>query len=161
MVTHRCVVEDCPNSASKTRLKNKDIKYYPFPKDEEMRQSWLVATLPLNQPEEYNPDHNSFVCSEHFGANDFQRDLKAELLNLKPKRLLKPEGILRSSFDSNLFHSSLQIEFLFLQLFLQKTSVNRTHTALWILICQIPIANRRTKYVRSPPEQRPIRSANF
>lgn len=35
---------------------------------------------------------NSYVCSEHFSESDYERDLKAELMNLPPKRILKPES---------------------------------------------------------------------
>ena len=40
-------------------------------------------------------EDNARVCSEHFDKTDYERDLNAALLNLKPKLLLR--GLCRTS----------------------------------------------------------------
>lgn len=83
------MVEGCRNAAFKTRTNDKSVKYHSFPKNEEMRLKWIKA---LRRSDDWVPDNTSYVCSEHFQSTDFERDLKAELLNLPPKKILKPEG---------------------------------------------------------------------
>lgn len=85
----RCAVVICPNSYGKTRSKNPDLKYFQFPKNQSIQEKWIEVcqidpSSLLNQ--------SSYVCSQHFLPSDFERDLKAELLRLPPKRILKPEG---------------------------------------------------------------------
>jgi hypothetical protein len=47
--------------------------------------------LKTKRADKFNPK-SSHICSEHFNADDFERNLKAELLNLKVKRQLKKSG---------------------------------------------------------------------
>ncbi|KAJ8970343.1 hypothetical protein NQ317_007622, partial [Molorchus minor] len=40
-----------------------------------------------------NQDLDLFVCSSHFQENDYKRDLKSELLNLPPKKILNENAL--------------------------------------------------------------------
>jgi hypothetical protein len=51
-------------------------------------KTWILKT---KLADEFNPK-SSHIYSEHFSADDFERNLKAELLNLKVKRQLKKSG---------------------------------------------------------------------
>ena len=66
-----------------------DIHYHRFPSDESFQKQWLAkvsrADLVVTK--------NSRLCSEHFTADCYERDLKAELLGEKPKFNLKPDAI--------------------------------------------------------------------
>ena len=84
----RCIIQTCRNNSHKTRTTDKNTKYHGFPKDVIKRFEWIKK---LNS-DNWVPDSNACVCSEHFLPTDFERDLKAELLKLPPKRILKPEG---------------------------------------------------------------------
>lgn len=83
----RCTVAVCNNSHSKTR--DKGISYFNFPKDPELRKEWVNL---CKRDGKWNPDSCS-VCSEHFLPEDFERDLKSELLNLPSKKKLKPTAV--------------------------------------------------------------------
>lgn len=86
---YRCAVLMCRNNSSKERSSfEKNIKYFPFPVNSDLRIKWIVACQRI---EEWTPE-SSYICSEHFAETDFERDLNAELLKLPPKRILKPEG---------------------------------------------------------------------
>uniref|UniRef100_A0A1B6C7I1 THAP-type domain-containing protein n=1 Tax=Clastoptera arizonana TaxID=38151 RepID=A0A1B6C7I1_9HEMI len=83
----RCTVAVCNNSHAKT--KGKGVKYYHFPKDPEVRSRWVHL---CRREGKWNPD-SCLVCSEHFLPEDYERDLKSELLNLPIKRRLKKTAI--------------------------------------------------------------------
>ena len=85
----RCVIPTCRNNSHKTRTTDKNTKYHVFPKDAIKRSEWIKKLRSDN----WIPDSNTCVCSEHFLPSDFERDLKAELLKLPPKRILKPEAV--------------------------------------------------------------------
>lgn len=57
------------------------IRYYSFPKDTYYRNLWIERCA---QPGNWNPDVCK-VCSLHFKEEDYERDLKSELLNLPRK----------------------------------------------------------------------------
>lgn len=90
----RCAVVVCPNSYGRTRSRSPDLKYFQFPKNQSIREKWIEVCQ--NDPTSV-ANQSSYVCSKHFLPTDFERDLKAELLHLPPKRILKPEGNLLSS----------------------------------------------------------------
>lgn len=87
----RCTVAVCNNSWAKTKKDNSrsHIKYFTFPKNEELRKQWIQR---CRRDGKWNPD-SCRVCSEHFHASDFDRDLKSELLGLPTTRILKKDAI--------------------------------------------------------------------
>ena len=85
---YRCAVSTCRNYNPKTRITDKSVKYYQFPKNSDLRAKWVAV---CRRVDDFSID-SSYICSEHFKTADFYRDLKAELMNLPPKRNLKPDG---------------------------------------------------------------------
>ncbi len=49
----------------------------------------LIWAEKCGQPPTWTPAKSLVVCSKHFQPDDYQRDLKNELLNLPPRKLLK------------------------------------------------------------------------
>lgn len=86
MTGTRCTVAICNNSCEKT--KGTGISYHRFPKDRELRRIWVQKCYRLG---EWDPK-NLHICSVHFKAEDYQRNLKAELLGLPARKILKPTG---------------------------------------------------------------------
>lgn len=82
-----CSVAVCKNYNRKT--KGKDVIYHSFPKDPILRKKWIRA---CKRGDKINVK-NATICSEHFLNEDYVHDLQAELLNLPPKRRLKPDAI--------------------------------------------------------------------
>jgi len=82
-----CVAFGCKNDSRK----NKECSYYRFPKDSNLRDVWLAKISRENVPDVNSKD--TVLCSEHFESRCFERDLKAELLGLKPKRILKSDAV--------------------------------------------------------------------
>ena len=80
-----CAAFDCNNDSRYTT----GISYHCFPRDEALRSQWLAkisrADLVVSK--------NSRLCSEHFTPDCYVRDLKAEILGLKPRSTLKPGAI--------------------------------------------------------------------
>ena len=80
-----CAAFDCNNDSRYTT----GISYHCFPRDEALRSQWLAkisrADLVVSK--------NSRLCSEHFTPDCYERDLKAEILGLKPRSTLKPGAI--------------------------------------------------------------------
>lgn len=58
-----CVVRDCDSS----ELKNPDLKFYPIPKEENVKKKWLKA---INRSGE-ELTKRSKVCSKHFKNTDY------------------------------------------------------------------------------------------
>lgn len=85
-----CAVACCKNSLKTTKKLSKDISYHTFPKNNEPERlkNWILRT---KRADKFNP-MSSHICSEHFNADDFERNLQAEMLNLKVKRQLKKTG---------------------------------------------------------------------
>jgi hypothetical protein len=65
------------------------ISYHRFPKDPIIRKKWIDACM---RKDSFNPD-SSCVCSNHFVDEDYDRDLRNELLGLPQKRKLKKEAV--------------------------------------------------------------------
>nr|XP_058953736.1 THAP domain-containing protein 3-like [Pocillopora verrucosa] len=80
-----CAVFGCNNDSRYTT----GISYHCFPSDKALRSQWLAkisqADLVVLK--------NSRLCSEHFTPDCYERDLKAEILGLKPRSTLKPGAI--------------------------------------------------------------------
>eukprot|EP00094_Tigriopus_californicus_P000565 TCALIF_00547-PA protein Name:"Similar to T Transposable element P transposase (Drosophila melanogaster)" AED:0.11 eAED:0.11 QI:71/0.5/0.33/0.66/1/1/3/0/494 len=84
-----CAVGACPspNGAS----------YHNFPKDPKVQKRWLLAC----QRQGSIPAKYGRICHHHFAPECFERDLKNELLGLKPRRLLKPGSVPTLRLDRN------------------------------------------------------------
>lgn len=94
-----CAVAVCNNSRVKTRELPSDrpkILYHRFPKNCELAKQWAHRCKRADKS--FNPVTSS-ICSEHFTALDYERDLKAELLNITPKRVLKSDAIPSINLD--------------------------------------------------------------
>ena len=79
----------------KPPIKERGVSFHRFPRNDETRRKWVVALKLKKLPPHY--DRTGYVCSEHFREEDYQRDLQAELLGTKKRRVLK-EGSVPSVF---------------------------------------------------------------
>ncbi|XP_049768278.1 uncharacterized protein LOC126101611 [Schistocerca cancellata] len=82
-----CAVTGCLSYSRKT--KGTDIIYHSFPKDVKVQKAWIMK---CHRKDRFNVV-TSTVCSLHFTSDDYLRDLRAELLNLPPKKTLKPDAV--------------------------------------------------------------------
>jgi len=87
----RCAVAGCGNSLQKTKVnsESKRVRYHRFPTDLQFRQEWATK---CQRDGKWDPA-SCHVCSEHFTEDDYQHDLKAELLNLPKKFILKKDAV--------------------------------------------------------------------
>lgn len=79
-----CIVRGCKNRKSDSTV---SFHRLPLPSDKWKRKAWLDACGRKTVGDFQR------VCSDHFDASDFERDLKAELLNLKPKKRIKADAV--------------------------------------------------------------------
>lgn len=103
-----CAVFTCKNSNHST--KGTDIKYFGFPKDDDVCKQWIVAcgrkdkinlkygkTFIASRVVIFNYQKllSATVCSKHFDENCFEIPLIQRLLNYCPKkaRNLKPDAV--------------------------------------------------------------------
>lgn len=85
---HTCAVAIC-------RLP-KDASYHRFPKAEPLSKAWLNAC----RRKDFVNVKTAYVCSEHFQEQDFERDLRGELMNLPSRRMLKRGWSLSAIYSS-------------------------------------------------------------
>lgn len=85
----RCAVFACKSNNKKT-LKNpanneNSISYHSFPKNEGLCKEWINK---CSRSDKFSTK-NARICSKHFSADDFERTLMHELLNIEnvPKKL--------------------------------------------------------------------------
>ncbi|XP_049948193.1 uncharacterized protein LOC126456485 [Schistocerca serialis cubense] len=82
-----CSVTECLSYSRKT--KGTDIIYHSFPKVVKVQKAWIMKC--------HRKDRfivaTSTVRLLHFTSDDYLRDLRAELLNLPPKKTLKPDAV--------------------------------------------------------------------
>lgn len=76
-----CAVFGCNNNSVRTKARGENIVYHRFPKENNLvfstvRKEWIRRCGRSNT---FNP-HTSQICSIHFTQNDFERDLRNELL---------------------------------------------------------------------------------
>ena len=62
---------------------------YKFPKDSRLRRAWILA---CHRKDTFDPD-KSRVCSLHFKEEDFDRDLRNELLGLPLRKLKREDAV--------------------------------------------------------------------
>ena len=89
-----CVAYGCKNW-DKDR-KRRSVSFHRFPKDPRLRNRWVAALKLKNLPEHFGDA--GYVCSDHFLAEDFKRDLQAELLGGRTHHQLK-DGAVPSVFS--------------------------------------------------------------
>ena len=80
-----CAAFDCNNDSRYTT----GISYHCFPRDEPLWSQWLAK---ISQAD-LLVSKKSRLCSEHFAPDCLERDLKAEILGLKPRSTPKPGAI--------------------------------------------------------------------
>ena len=79
-----CAVAICPSPKDET------VIYHRFPKNKEARKKWIFACK--RDDKNLNPCTAS-VCSNHFLAADYERDLRNELLGLPVRKKLNRDAI--------------------------------------------------------------------
>ncbi|XP_065219890.1 uncharacterized protein LOC135845326 isoform X2 [Planococcus citri] len=85
-----CSVASCKNTGRTKTMIRPELKFHRFPKDPDMRREWVRK---CGRKERFNPDTGT-VCSDHFIPEDYQRDLRAELLGLgDDKKRLLPDAV--------------------------------------------------------------------
>ncbi|XP_067143078.1 THAP domain-containing protein 2-like [Centruroides vittatus] len=82
-----CCVAVCENYNQKTKGSN--VIYHSFPKHPTLRSKWIHA---CKREDKVNVE-NATVCSAHFLKDDYERNLKAEILNIPSRRRLKPDAV--------------------------------------------------------------------
>lgn len=82
---HNCAVADCSNYGRKTT----GIIYHSFPKSLELQKEWVSR---CKRADEVNVK-NARVCSSHFLPEQYERDLKSELLGIPQKKKLLANAI--------------------------------------------------------------------
>ena len=68
---HVCAVFGCFSNGKK-----KEVSFYRFPRDEEIRQKWIHS---CKRRDNFNTATHR-ICSKHFANTAYRRDLKHELL---------------------------------------------------------------------------------
>lgn len=86
----RCAVAVC-NLDNQAKHCAKDIKFFRFPSDHNLRKAWINA---CKRADNFNVD-NARVCSKHFEEDCFERDFQFELTgcSAKNRRMLKKDAI--------------------------------------------------------------------
>ena len=80
-----CCVSGCVNYSAKSN----GISYHKLPRDTQRWKAWLERIRRTNMP----PLENCYVCSEHFSAETFEVNLRAQITGVKCKRRLKEDAI--------------------------------------------------------------------
>lgn len=85
----KCVVADCKNKPYQNP--NSDLRFFAVPtKPPELVKKWLQL---CQREKAFNDSrHSSRICDVHFVEDDFERDLRNELLGLPPRRRLKKDA---------------------------------------------------------------------
>ena len=73
-----CAIFGCYEKSSK----DSDVLFHTFPKNSEFRQKWVNL---CKRDDKFNPD-NARICSLHFEAAAYKRNLQNELLNIPVPR---------------------------------------------------------------------------
>lgn len=87
----KCKVLTCKNSQQKTKGDPLEkISYHRFPKDTNLRNEWIKRVC---KDKAFSENAVYYVCSDHFTSDDFERDLRSELLKIPSRPKLKPNAI--------------------------------------------------------------------
>lgn len=84
----RCFVSTCGNYYS--RPNQKQVRYHTFPLSKSLAELWVFACKGQFAP---SAPKYARVCSEHFSASCYKRDLQHELLGLPVRHRLKPDAV--------------------------------------------------------------------
>lgn len=79
----QCAVATCRNSHRKT--KGRRVRYHRFPAEESVRERWVAV---CGRSTIFNTT-TARVCSLHFSAPSYERDVEHELLGLPPRSRLR------------------------------------------------------------------------
>ncbi|GLV38194.1 uncharacterized protein CBL_12840 [Carabus blaptoides fortunei] len=74
-----CAIANCENN--NTRTKNKEVKYFSFPKNAEFKKKWIHA---CRRSDKINLK-NACISSVHFETSCFEIPLRQQLLKYTPK----------------------------------------------------------------------------
>lgn len=90
IMSWRCSVRGC---GKRNQAKANGVVIHRFPeKDLELCSKWLAA-IGRDENKTEKKYASLRVCSQHFTPDDYERDLKAELLGCPPKKILKKTAI--------------------------------------------------------------------
>jgi len=91
-----CAVFGCNNNNKKTQKfvanKTSHISYYTFPQDPGLIKEWVVKYY---RADKFNAKF-ARICSIHFCEQDFERNLRNELLNITYARKVLKKGAIPS-----------------------------------------------------------------
>lgn len=82
-----CCVFGCSNTSNNPP----GTSVHRFPRDDAVAAQWVAAIKRDNLPERFR--ETCVVCSAHFKDQDFERDLKGELLGRPSPRTLRPTAV--------------------------------------------------------------------
>ena len=87
-MSNYCAVADCTNNSKEGKAKG--LVFHEFPKSRsDIRNKWIAQ---CRRKDKVNPT-SSRMCSAHFSTDDYERDLRNELLGLPPRKKLKLDAI--------------------------------------------------------------------
>ena len=87
-----CTVFGCFNTRMKVNTQGLDIRFFRFPRENDVRDAWIQA---CRRSDQINPN-NARVCSVHFAKDDITDDMKSRLLSIqtpKNQRILKIDAV--------------------------------------------------------------------
>ena len=72
-----CAVADCENSKTTKSIRGSLLTYHRFPKDKKLLKIWASK---CRRGEAGITFHDKRICSDHFITDDFESNLREELL---------------------------------------------------------------------------------
>ncbi|KAJ8914281.1 hypothetical protein NQ315_011015 [Exocentrus adspersus] len=102
----RCAVAVCDNNYEDSKKNNLNISFHTFPKDEKIKNSGIQA---CHRADIWNPK-TSTICRVYFYKDDFETDLRAQLMNIKTKPRLKLKAIPNKLLRKNESHLNMTKE---------------------------------------------------
>lgn len=87
----RCAVALCKTD-NRSKSFYKDTRFFRFPVNINTQKTWINS---CKRKDKFNVK-NARVCSKHFSAESYERDLKYELCNLyssRNQKVLKPDAV--------------------------------------------------------------------
>lgn len=84
-----CSVRSCKINANYAKIIGVKVSFFKFPREETLKKAWVEK---CDRTDKIN-FRNARVCSMHFKAEDFERDLRAELLQQPSRLILKSNAI--------------------------------------------------------------------
>ncbi|XP_078382735.1 uncharacterized protein LOC144665367 [Oculina patagonica] len=75
MAHYHCCVPLCNNDQRKSSATGKNLKFFNFPKDGQLRKAWIIAIRRDEGPLFKIQKDSTLVCSEHFKTDEIQTTL--------------------------------------------------------------------------------------